>query len=63
MVGLEEQWLKAADGFRKAGRVYYEAGDLEAAIVEFTNALFSRERIWKRNTRKRQLLGENAGHN
>ena len=33
-----KQWLKAADGFRKAGRGYHEAGDLEAAFVEFAKA-------------------------
>lgn len=33
-----KQWLKAADGFRKAGRAYHEAGDLEAAFVEFAKA-------------------------
>ncbi|KAH0831319.1 hypothetical protein J3R83DRAFT_13967 [Lanmaoa asiatica] len=33
-----KQWLKAADGFRKAGRAYLEAGDLEAAFVEFAKA-------------------------
>ncbi|KAG9310123.1 hypothetical protein JVU11DRAFT_9736 [Chiua virens] len=33
-----KQWLKAADGFRKAGRTYHEAGDLEAAFVEFAKA-------------------------
>lgn len=33
-----KQWLKAADGFRKAGRAYHEAGDPEAAFVEFAKA-------------------------
>ncbi|KAG6380430.1 hypothetical protein JVT61DRAFT_8564 [Boletus reticuloceps] len=33
-----KQWLKTADGFRKAGRAYHEAGDLEAAFVEFAKA-------------------------
>lgn len=33
-----KQWLKAADGFRKAGRARHEAGDLEAAFVEFAKA-------------------------
>jgi hypothetical protein len=33
-----KQWLKAADGFRKAGRAYHEAGDFEAAFVEFAKA-------------------------
>ncbi|KAN0094413.1 hypothetical protein V8E55_002700 [Tylopilus felleus] len=33
-----KQWLKAADGFRKAGRTYHEAGDLEAAFVQFAKA-------------------------
>lgn len=33
-----KQWLKAADSFRKAGRAYHEAGDLEAAFVEFAKA-------------------------
>ena len=33
-----KQWLKAADGFRKAGRSYVDAGDLEAAFVEFAKA-------------------------
>lgn len=33
-----KQWLKAADGFRKAGRAHYDAGDLEAAFVEFAKA-------------------------
>ena len=33
-----KQWLKAADGFRKAGKAYHEAGDLEAAFVEFAKA-------------------------
>lgn len=33
-----KQWLKAADGFRKAGRAYHEASDLEAAFVEFAKA-------------------------
>ena len=28
-------WLRAAENFRKAGRAYREAGDLEAAFVEF----------------------------
>ena len=32
------QWLKAADGFRKAGKSYMDAGDLEAAFVEFAKA-------------------------
>ncbi|KIN98170.1 hypothetical protein M404DRAFT_858831 [Pisolithus tinctorius Marx 270] len=33
-----KQWLRAADGFRKAGRSYADAGDLEAAFVEFAKA-------------------------
>lgn len=33
-----KQWLKAADGFRKAGRACYDAGDLEAAFVEYAKA-------------------------
>lgn len=33
-----KQWLKAADTFRKAGRAYHEASDLEAAFVEFAKA-------------------------
>ena len=31
-------WLRAAENFRKAGRAYYDAGDLEAAFVEFAKA-------------------------
>ncbi|KAI6039153.1 hypothetical protein EDC04DRAFT_2603401 [Pisolithus marmoratus] len=33
-----KQWLRTADGFRKAGRSYADAGDLEAAFVEFAKA-------------------------
>ncbi|KAF9237134.1 hypothetical protein BU15DRAFT_76242 [Melanogaster broomeanus] len=33
-----KQWLKAADGLRKTGRAYHEAGDLEVAFVEFAKA-------------------------
>ncbi|KAF8838710.1 hypothetical protein BDN67DRAFT_971096 [Paxillus ammoniavirescens] len=33
-----KQWLKAADGFRKAGRTFHDAGELEAAFVEFAKA-------------------------
>ncbi|KAF9225041.1 hypothetical protein BS17DRAFT_779500 [Gyrodon lividus] len=33
-----KQWLKAADGFRKAGRTYHETSELEAAFVEFAKA-------------------------
>ncbi|KAL4062000.1 hypothetical protein J3A83DRAFT_4114245 [Scleroderma citrinum] len=33
-----KQWLKAADGFRRAGRSYVDTGDLEAAFVEFAKA-------------------------
>ena len=33
-----KQWLKAADGFRKAGSSYADAGELEAAFVEFAKA-------------------------
>ncbi|KAI6096144.1 hypothetical protein F5141DRAFT_1221083 [Pisolithus sp. B1] len=33
-----KQWLRAADGFRKAGRSYADAGDLEAAFIEFAKA-------------------------
>ncbi|KAI5996039.1 hypothetical protein EDC04DRAFT_2612919 [Pisolithus marmoratus] len=33
-----KQWLRIADGFRKAGRSYADAGDLEAAFVEFAKA-------------------------
>ncbi|KAG6336177.1 hypothetical protein ID866_2915 [Astraeus odoratus] len=33
-----KQWLKAADGFRKAGRAYVDAGELEAAFVEYAKA-------------------------
>ena len=29
-----KHWLQAAENFRKAGRAYHEAGDLEAAFVE-----------------------------
>ncbi|KIJ64913.1 hypothetical protein HYDPIDRAFT_89553 [Hydnomerulius pinastri MD-312] len=33
-----KQWLKAADGFRKAGRAFSEVGEFEAAFVEFAKA-------------------------
>ena len=33
-----KHWLRAAEKFRKAGRAYHEAGDLEAAFVESAKA-------------------------
>ncbi|KAG1730243.1 uncharacterized protein EDB91DRAFT_1157489 [Suillus paluster] len=33
-----KQWLKKADGFRKAGRAYAEAGELEEAFMEYAKS-------------------------
>ncbi|KAG0695040.1 hypothetical protein DFH29DRAFT_985061 [Suillus ampliporus] len=33
-----KQWLKKADGFRKAGRAYTEAGELEEAFMEYAKS-------------------------
>jgi len=33
-----KQWLKKADGFRKAGRAHAEAGELEEAFMEYAKS-------------------------
>ncbi|KAF9230107.1 hypothetical protein BU15DRAFT_57588 [Melanogaster broomeanus] len=41
-----KHWLRAAEGFRKAGRAYHETGELEAAFVEFAKvATITLERL------------------